>query len=693
MGNSPVRIGSLPIEQLRGVGPRTAERLRAKGICRAIDLLYFCPVSYTDRRVITTISSAEEAKPSSFVGRITSFNSVYCGRSRKKGFQALLEDATGSIRLSWFNFSRPYLERLLVRQGNFFVSGIVTRFDGQLQLIHPYIAWNESGRWEDERRIVPVYSEIQGVGQSIVRRLVKESFDCMATAGFRGLIPMPSEKYNDIMPLADALTSLHFPDDVGDGLLARARGRLILEEFFSFQAALFLKKIQPQINKNTRRPRASGLMRDFFKSLSFELTTAQNRVMNEIEQDFTRNTPMNRLLLGDVGCGKTLCTLFAACLAMDNGFQVAFMAPTEILAEQHYLSIRPALQAIGIESVLVTSSVYGKESALEGLKKGSIMLAVGTHALIEGDVRFYRLGLVIIDEQHRFGVLQRKAIIDKAVSPNVLAVTATPIPRTLSLVLYGHLDVSVIDEMPPGRLPVKTLVWGNEKKDQTYRLVRDELRRGGQAFLVFPVIEGRETDGLSGVTNQFDELTSGPFLGLSAGLLHGRLPVNEKERVMKGFKEGEIQLLACTTVIEVGLDVPNASMIVIHHAERFGLAQLHQLRGRVGRGARQSICVLLTDHDSTEMSRERLRIMEETTDGFRIAEADMAIRGPGELLGVRQSGLPRFRIGDVVVDKDVMSQARDLVLKILPGLAENEVAVFRQAVDERWGKDMGLADA
>lgn len=313
VGNSPVRIGSLPIEQLRGVGPRTAERLRAKGICRAIDLLYFCPVSYTDRRVITTISSAEEAKPSSFVGRITSFNSVYCGRSRKKGFQALLEDATGSIRLSWFNFSRPYLERLLVRQGNFFVSGIVTRFDGQLQLIHPYIAWNESGRWEDERRIVPVYSEIQGVGQSIVRRLVKESFDCMATAGFRGLIPMPSEKYNDIMHLADALTSLHFPDDVGDGLLARARGRLILEEFFSFQAALFLKKIQPQINKNTRRPRASGLMRDFFKSLSFELTTAQNRVMNEIEQDFTRNTPHESPLAGRCGLWKNpmhpLCRL------------------------------------------------------------------------------------------------------------------------------------------------------------------------------------------------------------------------------------------------------------------------------------------------------------------------------------------------------------------------------------------------
>lgn len=691
----PVPFYSIPIERLRGVGPRIAARLREKGICTIEDLLYFCPISYINRTRIDAIAEAEEGKQSSFVGRIISAGSIYYRSTRKKGFQALLEDGTGSIFLNWFNVSGPHLKRLLDSGDDFFASGIVTRYGSHLQLIHPHIAEVKEGGLDDHCKIVPVYSEIQGVGQSIVGKLVREAFHCMTTAGFRGLVPASSENEHGMLPLVDALVALHLPEErAGTDLLTKARGRLILEEFFSFQTALFLKRKQSDVRGSDLPGSAGRYTRKFLKSLPFELTAAQKRVMKEIEADMTRNTSMNRLLQGDVGCGKTLCAVFAACLAMDCGFQVALMAPTEILAEQHYLSISNMLQIMGLEAALLTSSTGRQRSeVLNGLEKGQILFVIGTHALLGEDIRFSRLGLVIIDEQHKFGVLQRKAIIDKAFSPNVLAVTATPIPRTLSIVLYGHLDASIIDEIPPGRIPIKTMILEDQEKDRAYRLVLDEVGRGGQAYIVFPVIEEREEDELSGVLNQFEALAKGPFKNCRIGLLHGRLPVSEKDKVMNDFREREIELLACTTVVEVGLDLPNASVIVVHNAERFGLAQLHQLRGRVGRGSRASTCILLTDKGATEASRERLRIMEETGDGFRVAEADMALRGPGEVLGVRQSGLPKFRIGDVVEDAAMMSQARELARQVLPKLGREDSAFVREAAIERWGKDLGLVEA
>lgn len=690
----PDHFPSIPVERLWGAGPKISRALREKGIETAEDLLYFCPISYEDRRTISPIGEAEEGSYGSFTGRIVSSGFAYHRHSRKRGFQALLEDDTGSISLDWFNYPGPHLKKLLDSQCSFFVSGVVSRFGSQRQLIHPYVAPIGEGGPDDERRVIPVYSEIQGVGQSVIRKLMKEAYQCAISCGFHGLVGRSFEEEHRLLPFCDALTLLHFPRTAGSGLQAEARLRLVFEEFFSFQAALLLKRNKPEV-KGYIPPRVAGsYAKNFLTSLPFAPTAAQRRVMKEIEADMARNVPMNRLIQGDVGCGKTMCTTFACCLSLDRGFQVALIAPTEILAEQHYLSMGTALQTMGLNVALLTSSTAReRDTALKGLHDGTIHFVVGTHALLEEDVRLSRLGLVIIDEQHKFGVLQRKAFTSKAAIPNILAITATPIPRTLSIVLYGHLDLSVIDEMPPGRLPVKTVVWDNEQREQAYGLVRDKLERGGQAYLVFPVIEERGEDGLSGVLNRYEELTKGPFRGFTTGLLHGRLSLNDKDRVMEAFKKGEIQLLACTTVIEVGLDLPNASAIVVHHAERFGLAQLHQLRGRVGRGARESICILLADKDTSDTSKERLQIMEETSDGFQVAEADMMLRGPGELLGVRQSGLPKFRLGDLRDHGAVMSRARDLARDALLVLNGENLSSLRGAVIERWGKDQGLVEA
>lgn len=689
-----VRFQSIPLERLRGIGPKTARRLHEKGIRTVEDLLYLCPNSYEDRLTLIPINEAKEGRQCSFVGRIVSSGPVYYRRSRKKGFQAVIEDGTGSISLSWFNFSRPHLETLCSEKGDVFVAGVATRFGARMQIIHPYVAPIKAGQPEDHCRIVPIYPDVQGLSQSIIRKLVTEALRSAEPAGFWDLIPPRLEGKHGIESLRHAMTRLHSPEGIAEpGLLGQARRRLILEEFLSFQAALFMKKRKIKTRGQASNEGKGRLAGQFLASLPFPLTAAQKRVMGEIEDDMARHEPMNRLLQGDVGCGKTLCAIFAACMAIDCGFQVAFLAPTEILAEQHFLSVQSALQPVGVSATLLTASAQQKRGeVLNGLEKGNTLFVVGTHALLEEDVRFSRLGLVIIDEQHKFGVLQRKAIIDKARFPNVLAVTATPIPRTLSIVFYGELDVSIIDEMPSGRRPIKTLLWDDQRRNEAYRLTLDEVMKGGQAYLVFPVIEGNDEEGLRGVRNQSEQLAAGPFQEVGVGMLHGRMPISERDQIITRFRKGEIRILVSTTVIEVGLDVPKATVIVIHHAERFGLAQLHQLRGRVGRGARESVCLLLTGREGTEISRERLRIMEETTDGFRIAEADMMLRGPGEVLGLRQSGLPRFRVGDMVEDAPIMRLARELTEKTIPELTAPEFAAVEGAVLDRWGANLGLMD-
>jgi ATP-dependent DNA helicase RecG len=426
------------------------------------------------------------------------------------------------------------------------------------------------------------------------------------------------------------------------------------------------------------------------KGLPFELTAAQTRVIKEIETDMANAEPMNRLIQGDVGSGKTICAVIASCIAVDSGYQVAFMAPTEILAEQHYLSIHRFFEALDIPIVFLRGNM-GKErkAVLDGIRNRHIAVIVGTHAIIQKDVAFHNLGLVVIDEQHRFGVLQRKWLIDKGLAPDVLMMTATPIPRTLSMVVYGDLDVSVIDEMPKGRQGIKTKVFLEDGKAKVYEMIEDEIKNGHQVYIVYPLVEESDKVELLNATKMASYFQSSIFSQYRVGLLHGSMKAEEKEETMTRFKDRMIDILVCTTVIEVGIDVPNATMIVIEHAERFGLSQLHQLRGRVGRGAHASKCVLVTSSRRTELATKRLRIMEKTTDGFKIAEEDMLIRGVGDMLGVRQSGIPRFRVGDIIRDIDLMLRARSIAAESLPKLKTGDIKRIRVVIRDRWGETLG----
>jgi len=397
--------------------------------------------------------------------------------------------------------------------------------------------------------------------------------------------------------------------------------------------------------------------------------------------------PMNRLIQGDVGSGKTICAVIASCISIDNGYQVAFIAPTEILAEQHYFSVHRFFEALNIPVVFLRGNM-GKErkAVLDGIKKGVFTVIVGTHAVIQKDVVFHNLGLVVIDEQHRFGVLQRKWLIEKGLSPDVLMMTATPIPRTLSMVIYGDLDVSIIDEMPQGRQGIRTKVFLDDEKSKVYSMVEDEIQSGRQVFIVYPLVEESDKMDLLNAKKMAESFRKSVFSRYRIGLLHGGMKAEEKEGCMKQFKDGLIDILVCTTVIEVGIDVPNATMIVIEHAERFGLSQLHQLRGRVGRGVHPSKCLLLTSTRRTELATKRLRIMEKTTDGFKIAEEDMMIRGVGDMLGVRQAGIPRFRVGDIIRDMDLMLRAKDLCEMFLADLTERDLKKIKNVVERRWGE-------
>jgi len=415
-------------------------------------------------------------------------------------------------------------------------------------------------------------------------------------------------------------------------------------------------------------------------------------VLGEIKRDMEKTEPMNRLLQGDVGCGKTICAVLAACIALDNGYQAAFLAPTEILAEQQYLTIHRTFEAMGIRPVLLRGSMGKRErdELLQDVRAGNIRIVVGTHALLQEDVAFRRLGLAIVDEQHRFGVLQRKALREKGACPDMLVMTATPIPRTLAMVVFGDLDVSIIDGMPPGRQRIATKVFGETGRARACKLVEDELRAGRQAFFVYPLVDESEKMQLLDATRMATHLKKVVFPDYRIGLLHGRMKAEEKEETMLSFRRGEIDVLVCTTVVEVGIDIPNASVMLVEHAERFGLSQLHQLRGRVGRGSHPSRCFLVAAAAQTATAARRLRIMEETQDGFRIAEEDMNIRGPGDMLGVRQAGIPRFRIGDIVRNGDLMGRARTMAHAWLRSAAPDELARVRAESTRRWGRNLEL---
>lgn len=684
-----------PVRSIKGVGQKIAALFDKKGLKTIEDLFYLLPNRYEDKRTIKKINETKEGENALIVAKVVTSRPVYYPRARKRAFEASVQDGTGLLTLRWFHAMLPYLKELCTKDNVLMLSGRVTKFGKNLQIVHPEVVLLES---EDEleglQRIIPVYPEINGIKQGTLRKIIKQAFEVFGV-NLKSIIPPALEGNLGIPFLNETLFKIHYPDEAT--IIESTRQiyirRLIFEEYLLFQLSLQMKK------RGVKK--AEGIIfacngehrKRFERGLPFKLTNGQRKVIGEIEVDMASKTPMNRLLQGDVGSGKTVCAIAASCIAIDNGYQIVFMAPTEILAEQHYHTIHKFFDDMGIPVTYLRGNM-GKErqGIREGIKNGHTPVIVGTHALLQEDIEFYKLGLVVIDEQHRFGVMQRKSLKQKGTWPDTLVMTATPIPRTLSMVVYGDLDVSVIDEMPPERQKIWTKVFLDQEKNAIYTLVEDELISGGQAFIVYPLVEESEKIELLNATNMAALFQKTVFPHRRVGLLHGRMKAEEKEKVMLYFKEKLIDILVCTTVIEVGIDIPDATIIVVEHAERFGLSQLHQLRGRVGRGVRPSKCVLVTSEKMTTAASKRLKVMEKTIDGFQIAEEDLRLRGPGEMFGLKQSGIPEFRLGNLVRDVDIMTMAKKTAEEILPGLTKDELAQINNRVVRKWGDSLHLSD-
>ena len=691
---------SQPARYVKGVGPKIARLLEKKGLKTVEDMIYFLPRKYEDRRSVRRISEAELGRKETVVGTVRSAAAKHYGRRRL--FEVQVEDGSGFLTAKWFHGSDRFLRTVFERGRRVIFTGEVRGFLFEKEMIHPDFEVLD----EDEdallhfKRIVPVYSETEGLGQKNIRRIMMHVVDdfipCVASP-----IPPWILRRQGLQDIREALRSVHFPDGDSDvdrynAMRSEAHRRIIFDEFFFFELGMALRKRGSLRLKGIPMESGGALLGKWIRMLPFELTAAQKRVIGEISGDMRRGTPMNRLLQGDVGSGKTAVAVAAMIAACENGCQAAIMAPTEILAEQHFAHIRPWSQALGLETALLTGSVKSAErtSFRERIADGKVNLVVGTHALIQEGVQFRRLGMVVIDEQHRFGVVQRALLRGKGENPHVLVMTATPIPRTLAMTVYGDLDVSVIDEMPPGKKPVRTKIFYEKDRRRVYEIIRKEMAKGHQVFTVYPLVEESEKVDLKDATKMTEHLQKDIFPEFSVGLVHGRLKAPEKDAIMDRFRKKRIDLLVATTVIEVGIDIPAASLMVIEHAERFGLAQLHQLRGRVGRGDIPSYCILLTDARMSDHSARRLRVMEETNDGFRIAEEDLAIRGPGEFLGTRQSGLPDFRVANILRDTRVLSEARKEAFGLVekdPLLEGDRHGALREVLFRRWEGRLDLA--
>ncbi len=685
---------STPLQFLKGVGPRRSADLERVGLLTVEDLLYRFPIRYEDRSHLQPIASLRAGQMGSAVGRISSSGLRSTRRPGFKIFEALLTDASGSVRAAWLN--QPFLREVFSRGQQVVLFGLVEmRGHGGLQLTNPQyeILDDEDGETVHTGRIVPVYEKTGSVTAKIARKLVHDALGRLPD-DLPDHLPEPIRLRLDLPSRRAALVAAHFPP--GDAPIDQlnrfetpAQRRLIFEEAFLFQTGILARRQEAAAESKPYAIEVDDrIRRSARRVLPFKLTPGQRQALKEIVEDLQRPRPMNRLLQGDVGAGKTIVALLAALVAMENGLQVAFMAPTEILAEQHFINISRLLQASRFRVSLLTGSIgsTARKSQLAEIESGAVHVVVGTHALVQGDVRFRHLGLVVIDEQHRFGVLQRATLRAKGWRPDVLVMTATPIPRTLALTLYGDLDVSVIRDTPPGRQPIKTAAKPESRRDEVHQFVREQLDLGRQAYVIYPLVEESEKIDLKAATQMADHLAHEVFPQYRVGLLHGRLKADGKERVMRAFAAGELQVIVSTTVVEVGVDVANASVMVIEHAERFGLSQLHQLRGRVGRDTHQSYCFLLYQSPLSDEARDRLRAMTDTTDGFEIAERDLALRGAGDLFGTRQAGVPTFRLIDLARDRDLLQVAREEAARWFDraGPTPAALAHLRQAWEQRF---------
>jgi len=657
-----------PVQYVKGIGPKRSDLLRRAGIETIQDLLYYFPRKYLDRSSIVAIRDLKPGREVTVVGRVYSAEQV---AGRRKRFVVLVGDGTGFLQCVWF-MSAPYMSRLFKPGETVAFSGKASFYRG-LQIVHPeYDKISEEGELNPLHTggIIPMYASTESLSEKGLDsrgfRKILHALLPMIPGIMPETLPESLLAEEGLMPLGRALTSVHFPADAAG--LAGARHRLKFEELFFIQLHLALERKRRETVEPGIAFEAPGrTYRSLAESLPFEMTGAQKRVLGEILGDMKSQRPMNRLLQGDVGSGKTVVAVLAMLNAVDNGYQAVLMAPTEILAEQHYITLHRWLEEMGLHVCLLRGGQAGRErrDLLERIAGGTAHLVVGTHVLLESGVRFHRLGLVVIDEQHRFGVLQRAALQGKGARPDVLVMTATPIPRTLALTLYGDLDVSVLDERPPGRKPVRTVWRGEDKREKIYDYLREQVGKGRQVYIVYPLVEESEKIDLAAATVAHKRLSREVFPEFRVDLLHGRMKPEDKERIMQEFKEGRTHILVSTTVIEVGVDVPNAAVMLVEHAERFGLTQLHQLRGRVGRGQAASTCILLAAGGLSDDARTRLSAMEATDDGFRIAETDLEIRGPGELFGTRQHGMLNLRIANLITDGKILESARKTAFRLV----------------------------
>ncbi len=672
-------IHDLEVQYLKGVGPRLAGLLKQIGVASVEDLLYYFPRRYLDYNNRVKIAELSPGQEVTVIGAIKSVNAYNAKNKPVSIVSITVADETGTVQASWFygKSNRALLESYKGR----FVKGADVMLSGRVKVdsykrmftidrpqveILSYMDAASASEADSLHvgRIVPIYPLTEGLNLRFLRKAIHQALqDYLPSI----IDPMPADlkrKYG-LMDLQDALRQIHFPDNMPQA--AAARERLVFDELFYVQLrlALMRQNYKRTVKGLSLAYRAGGYAEQFLRQLPFELTNAQKRVFSEISADLASREPMYRLLQGDVGSGKTVVAALTLLGAVENGYQGALMAPTEILAEQHYRKFVEWLTPLGLRAGLFVGKSGQKErrELRQALLNGQIHIAVGTHALIQEDVEFANLGVVVVDEQHRFGVRQRTLLKDKGNHPEMLTMTATPIPRTLAMTMHGDLDVSLLDELPPGRTPIKTVLFTHTQIAQAYQLMKAEIAKGRQAYVVFPLIEESETLSAKAATSEAERLQKEVFPGLRVGLLHGKMRPEEKDAVMSRFAAGDLDILVSTTVVEVGVDVPNATVMVIENADRFGLSQLHQLRGRVGRGRHQSYCVLVSD-SRAEATMTRLGILTESEDGFYISEKDLEIRGPGEFLGTRQSGLPDFVLADLIEDKEVLERAREAAFTV-----------------------------
>lgn len=673
------------VQYVKGVGPQRAKILGKLGINTAKDLLTYFPRDWEDRRFIKKIRDLITNNRETVQGTVVAAGDI-SPRPNLTITKVAISDETGIIYAVWFN--QPYMKEKFKKGMKVILSGKVESgyYSGLREIPTPeYEIIEDDAEGLNTGRITPIYPLTEGISQRVLRSIIKNALDRYAENLIDILPKKLLEKYN-FLDLPSSLYNIHFPEDFV--YKEKARERLVFEEFFLIQVCLALRKNSFKKEKGISFKIPENLLKKFYSLLPFELTDSQKQVIEEIKKDMSKEKPMNRLIQGDVGSGKTVIAIAATLICISNNYQAAIMAPTEILAEQHYLNVHRILEKLGIKAALLTGSISKreKEKIINLTNSGEINLLIGTHALIQEGVKFKNLGLAIVDEQHRFGVLQRQALKKMGYNPDMLVMTATPIPRTLALTVYGDLDISTLKELPKERKPVITKLYPFTKRDKVYQFIKEQVRRGAQAYIVCPLIEESKKLDVQAATKLAEYLQKEVFPEFKVGLLHSKMKTKEKEEVMEKLRNREIDILTSTTVIEVGIDIPNATVMLIENSERFGLAQLHQLRGRVGRGKEQSYCILLSDAKDGE-AKERMDILVKTSDGFLIAEEDLKLRGPGEFYGTRQHGMPELKIANIFEDTEILKKARReafLLVEEDPELRKEENRLLKIGISKKY---------